>query len=122
MRSRSPLAWFLVDRRLRALDPPASCEVVGYYATAGDGPKLPGSDVTIACPWTWEVAMAWARRRMPSLGFHVEDDCDAPGVIASGTAYQLCRAVDDGEVLHIEVTSQEEGSTNIRIGIGFFSG
>lgn len=72
MASWSPLAWILVDGRLWHLEPPPQCVVVGYYATTGDGPKLPGSDVTLRCAMDRGEAEAWARRWLREQGFREE--------------------------------------------------
>ncbi len=75
MAPHSPLAWLLVDRRLRRLEPPKGLELAGYYSTVGDGPKLPGSQVTFRGTLGPAEALTWARSKVQELGFRQAEDC-----------------------------------------------
>lgn len=72
MRPWSPIAWLLVDVRLWHMDPMEGCTVAGYYTTVGDGPKLPGSAVTLHCAMTRPDTEAWARQWLTQQGFQAQ--------------------------------------------------
>ncbi|MBN2193606.1 MAG: hypothetical protein JW751_12385, partial [Polyangiaceae bacterium] len=75
MGPRLPLAWLLVDRRLRDLEPPPGLSVAGYYTTIGDEPKLPGCEVTFFGDLARDAAMQWSRSQLVALGFRASQSC-----------------------------------------------
>lgn len=96
----SPLAWILVDGRLWHLEAPPECVVVHYYATTGDGPKLPGSDVTLRCAMGRTEAEAWARRWLIEQGFREEE---RPSIASSVRAPSTTTTTNESMVTATEI-------------------
>jgi hypothetical protein len=113
MRPWSPLAWLLVDGRLWHLEPAEVCSVAGYYSTVGDGPKLPGSDVTLHCAMTRADIEAWARQWLTRHGFRAKakpswwpPESEAPTSMETDTAladYELAELPDGRVALRIAI-------------------
>ena len=106
----SPLRWVLVDGRLRSLDLGPALEVEGYYYTAGDGPKLPGSEVQFRGDIDPDEAMNLAKDRLRDLGFEVTTHC-------LQRECSLTRPEESAAVTVVE----DDGSTQIRVFIGQLS-
>jgi hypothetical protein len=101
----SPLAWILVDGRLWHLEAPPECVVVHYYATTGDGPKLPGSDVTLRCAMGRSEAEAWARGWLSEQGFREED---RPSIASSIPASSTTNAPSTANVTDASMVTDTE--------------